>query len=247
MALGWERIYHRGEVGEDGLTDRERKFKQDSIAYDKRVDDMIQKQVDTMELKGINVREDPDIPCWEEMEQQRRQEKLTREGAKKPQPRSVSTIKSRDAVAALSQPGSSSISKVDSTTSAAHPKPKKMSSLTVPKRKTAAPANPSTMRHTAAAASSRTTVGYSKGRNVSSTLPGTTNTPQESQTESKSIVSPEKYMQLYGPPPVGSDMWSKCHDAGLLVDDREVAQVEADLLSSLYEEDEETRNFQLTL
>jgi hypothetical protein len=246
MAMGWERIYHRGEVGEDGLTDRERKFQQDSIAYDKHVDEMIQKQVDNMELKGINVREDPEIPCWEEMEQQRRQEKLARDNAKKPQLRSVSTVKSRDAAAALSQSSSSSNSRVTTTKSATAPRPKKTSILTVPKRKAAAPANPSTMRHTAAAASSRTTVGYSKGRNVSSTLPGKASQPKDSQTESKSIVSPEKYMQLYGPPPAGSDMWSKCHDAGL-VDDDEIAQAEAAILTSLYEEDGETRNFQLTL
>jgi hypothetical protein len=246
IARGWEKVYFHGEVGEDGLTQRERKFREESIAYDKLVDEMTQKQVDNMELRGINIREDPDEPCWEEIQQQRREEQTAKDNAKKTHARSVSTIKSRDAAAALSQSGrpSTRLTNVKSST-AAHPR--KTSSLIASKKKAAAPTNPSAMRHTAATASSRTTLGYSKGRSVSSTLQGKTTRAKENQPASKSILSPEKYMQLYGPPPIGSDMWIRCKEAGCLVDKdgNTEDEIEDDLL--IYEEDEETRNFQLTL
>jgi hypothetical protein len=87
IALGWERVYRNEEVGPDGLTKRERKFQEDSIAYDKMVDEMIQRQVDNMPLLGINVREFPDEPCLEEIEQERRAKE---EASKRKHTRSVS-------------------------------------------------------------------------------------------------------------------------------------------------------------
>lgn len=52
-------------------------------------------------------------------------------------------------------------------------------------------------------------------------------------------------MQLYGPPPFGSEMWIRCKASGCFDEEehRPVTPVE----TPLYEEDEETQNFQLTL
>lgn len=241
MALGWEKVYFHGEVGEDGLTQRERKFKEESIAYDKLVDEMIQKEVE-----NIRIHEDSDEPGWE-VQQQRRDEQSAKENAKKKMhARSVSTIKSRDAAAALSRL-SRPASRSNTVRSSAAPQPSKASSLIAPKKKkTPAPTNPSSMRHAAATASSRTTLGYSKGRSVSSALQGKTTKAKEDKSASKSILSPEKYMQLYGPPPPGSDMWTRCKEAGLL-DEEDNTDDNAEVDLPIYEEDEETRNFQLTL
>jgi CCR4-NOT transcriptional regulation complex NOT5 subunit len=247
--MGWERMYFHGEVGKDGLTQRERKFKEDSIAYDKLVDEMIQKQVENMELLGINVREHPDEPCLDEIRILQDEEYLengSRNQTK--QAKSVSTIKSRDAATALSQAGTSARthSKLSVKTPASL-KQKTGSSLIMPKKKVSAPTNPSAMRHAAAAAGSRTTLGYSKGRSVSSTLQCKTAKKVPEQPAPNSILSPEKYMQLYGPPPLGSDMWIRCKRAGYFDDDGDKAAVENEEVLLIYEEDEESRNFQLTV
>jgi hypothetical protein len=236
-------------VGEDGLTQRERKFKEDSIAYDKLVDEMIQKQVENMELLGINVREHPDEPCLEEIRMRQEEENLENGSRNQTKhARSVSTTKSRHAAAALSQSGTSNrtYSKPSAKTPASL-KQKTGSSLIVPKKKAPVPTNPSTMRHAAAAAGSRTTLGYSKGRSVSSTLQYKTAKIVPEQPAPNSILSPDKYMQLYGPPPFGSDMWIRCKRAGYFDDDGDKTDLENEEVLLIYEEDEESRNFQLTL
>lgn len=100
------------------------------------------------------------------------------------------------------------------------------------------------MRNTAASVNSRTTVGYSKGRSVSSTL-----REKNSQTQKSSSsegLSPETYMQLYGPPPLDSEMWTRCKAAGCF-DTPEEASYELEESLPTFEEDEEAQNFQLTL
>lgn len=112
-------------------------------------------------------------------------------------------------------------------------------------KKTRAPSNPSSMRNTAAVVTSNTTVGYSKGRSVSSTLREKT---AEQPSSSSATLSPETYMQLYGPPPLGSDMWSRCKAAGCFdSSDESVASQELEEPLPTFEEDEEAESFQLTL
>ncbi|KAL1865114.1 hypothetical protein Plec18167_009517 [Paecilomyces lecythidis] len=243
IARGWERVYSKEEIGPDGLTKRERKFQEDSIAYDKMVDEMIQKQVDDMPLLEINTDEFLDQPG---IEQQREEECRAKEEASKKKyarsvsTRSISTLKSREAATALSRPSSLSKGK-----SAPAPKSRPTSALSTRSKKTPAPTNPSSMRHTAAAASSRTTVGYSKGRSVSSSLKGKTAKPDTTRPPSSSILSPATYTELYGPPPVGSEMWMRCKTAEYCTPDEPEEEVEE--IPPFYEEDEETQNFQLTL
>ncbi|KMU89743.1 hypothetical protein CIHG_07776 [Coccidioides immitis H538.4] len=116
------------------------------------------------------------------------------------------------------------------------------------KRKSTVPPNPSSMRHTAAVVTSRTTLGYAKGRGVSSALRGRASKEEVKKVSStKSIISPDKYMELYGPPPFGTEMWLRCKTAGLF-DTEDVDQAILDEIPpSFYQEDEETANFQLTL
>ncbi|KAL1977629.1 hypothetical protein VTN31DRAFT_488 [Thermomyces dupontii] len=234
IARGWEKVYYHGPVGEDGLTERERKFKEDSIAYDKMVDKMIQKEVDNMTLAGVNVREDPDTPCWEEMQQQR--QKPAKETEKKTHTRNIPTVKSRDAAAALAQTSITTRARTNSTKttsikSSTAPKTRKVSSLLMPKKKTSTPADPPPTRHATAAASSRTTVGYAKGRNVSSILQG--KQAPKKKTASQKATSADDNQSMSG-----------LATTGRLQD---IVVHEDDLALPIFEEDEETRNFQLTL
>ncbi|KAE8152552.1 hypothetical protein BDV25DRAFT_150835 [Aspergillus avenaceus] len=229
LALGLETVYGSTEIGPDGLTKRERKMQEDSIAHDKMIDDMILKQVESIGFEDDGESEQQAEPV--ERPQHRYETRSTRKYASK-----VSTIRARDAATALSgaertpRPRSVSIPK---------PKPRVTSAL-FSSRKPRDPPNPSSMQHTAAAANSRTTLGYTKGRDVSSKLHGKGPTPTEFSAP-KGILAPDTYLQPFGTPPLDTDMGHFAHED----DDELMANVE-DMLP-VYEEDEEALNFQLTL
>lgn len=250
LGRGWETLYEDDKVGEDGLTRKEREYQKASDAYDKQVDETIQKQVDNMELLGINVREFPDEPCTEEIGQELMRGKETKATAKKPAAHNepIPTVKSRNAAKALAQKPQTTCQPKAKPQPRAASKPGITSALNS-RKKTPTPSNPSAMRHTAAVVNSKNTVGYSQGRNVSSALglqPSKTR-QKKNDTSSNSILSPEKYMELHGEPPFGSEMWSRCKAAGCFDPELNDAEELLESIPPVYEEDEETANFQLTL
>ncbi|CAG8192952.1 unnamed protein product [Penicillium olsonii] len=232
-ALGLESVYGKQQVGSDGLTAKQRKFKEDSAACDKMVDEMILKQLEGVGFEELGEREPAKT---------RKPQALCSKGPTSVrQTRSVSTLRSREAAAALSgsQPTEpprttpTPTRRVASLASSA-------SSLIMPKRHARAPSNPSSMRNTAAAANSRTTVGYSKGRSVSSDLREKTQAQGPSTSQA---LSPETYMQLYGAPPLDSEMWTRCKAAGCFDPEQNTQDMEEHLPAFEDEED----SFQLTL
>jgi hypothetical protein len=234
-ALGLESVYGRQEIGSDGLTAKQRKFKEDSAAYDKMVDDMILQQLESVGFEG-SAEVEPAKPPQPHAVRSKKPTTTARET------RSVSTLRSREAAAALASSQHTAAPRAVST-----PKPRVASlasSLIMPKRHARVPSNPSPMRHTAASAASRTTVGYSKGRSVSSTL--REKNAQEQKPSSSEVLSPETYMQLYGPPPLDSDMWIRCKAAGCFDTPDESSQELEESLPT-FDEDEEAQCFQLTL
>ncbi|KKK18136.1 hypothetical protein P175DRAFT_0502663 [Aspergillus ochraceoroseus IBT 24754] len=222
LALGLESVYGDNEIGSDGLTKRERKFQQDSVAYDKMVDEMILKQVEGM---GFDESGDSDQCRRTGMSQHRLEARRPRIPAGKTRYHTgISTIRARDAATALS-----STERSISQPRAALVKSKvRVASSLFPSKKPRVPINPSAMRHAAATASSRTTLGYTKGREVSSRLQGKNKTHAQPPAAQR-ILSPETYLQPYG---TSSDV--------------EVSQPAEELFPP-FEEDEETLNFQLTL
>ncbi|WEW60027.1 hypothetical protein PRK78_005510 [Emydomyces testavorans] len=246
FARGWERLYNdEYDIGEDGLSKKEREWRKEQAAYEKRFDELILQQVRDMESLDIN--EFPDEPCIEELEAKRLQEVERKKAEKLKSTRQVSTLQSRTAAKALShlpRPIAQPKTRVASTA-----RSRLIPSLT-PKIKAPVPSNPSSMRHTAAVATSRTTLGYSKGRGVSSTLrnrPSKEAVRKTSSSSSKTIVSPERYMELYGPPPFGTEMWLRCKMAGLFDSDNVNQAIPDERPPSVFEEDEESANFQLSL
>lgn len=233
-ALGLESVYGKQQVGSDGLTAKQRKFKEDSAACDRMVDDMIMKQLEDIGFESSS--ESESVKALQPNAIPSKRPTTTRHT------RSVSTLRARDAVAALGGSQPTAAPRVAST-----PKPRVASlasSLVMPKRHARVPSNPSSMRNTAAAVNSRTTVGYSKGRSVSSTL-----REKQSQTQrpsSSQVLSPETYMQLYGPPPLDSEMWTRCKAAGCFDSPDEITQEPEEPLPT-FDEDDEAQSFQLTL
>lgn len=247
LTRGWEQLHDDNPVGEDGLTRKERQWRVEQAAHEKRVDDMIQKQVDNMQLIGINVRETPDEPCADEIRERftaerRSQEKKTRARAT----RNVSTVKSRSAAAALSQPPASTIPKPRANPA---PKSRPVSSLLTAKKPAPPPSNQSAMRHAAATARSRSTLGYSKGRDASSTLAASKSFKPHSDKPSQSPIISQDLFKDPGQQTAG-ELYpnSLSNPAGDIKpeDDDVLDEMPADT-PPIYEEDEETANFQLTL
>jgi len=130
-----------------------------------------------------------------------------------------STLKSTSAAAALSQ------SKVSAPPPRANSKPVPPSarsrlnmSLVSRPKKTLAPTNPSPMRHTAAVAASKTTMGYAKGRSTSATLRNIIQPEKDSGVPDTSLPAAE-YISRYGVPRLGSEMWLTCKRAGCFDED----------------------------
>lgn len=158
---GWAEL-HAPEVGEDGLTDALRKEKEKWARFDKGFDEMWLKELET---------EDGDINTV--------YERFTKKfaGTKEPKAANPPTAKARGAAAALSQ--QKTASNLAKSTAASAAKTKPTSSLTVPKKKPLQTSNPGAARHAAAVASSNTSMGYAKGRNVSRALqPSTFRQPE---------------------------------------------------------------------
>ncbi|KAL4881401.1 hypothetical protein BJY04DRAFT_188835 [Aspergillus karnatakaensis] len=227
LALGLESVYGDNEIGSDGLTKRQRKYQQDSAAYDKMVDEAILKQVESIRFSEPSDDDDSIQPPATEIPQNRsygRQSRILAGRSK--YAAGVSTVRARDAAKALS--GNERSLPRNKAAPTVKTKPRVVSSL-FSSRKPRAPANPSSLRHTAAAATSRTTVGYTKGREVSSQLHGKAKIPT-TQPISKPTLTSDTYVEPRTSTSTGDG-----------------PDQPADDLFPAYEEDEETQNFQLTL
>lgn len=159
--------------------------------------------------------------------------------AKKPvQPRApLSTLTSKSAVAALSISKPDPIPHKRSTTtksSSSVPFSSKPSTSILSRKKrnpAPQPSNPSPMRHAALTAASKTTIGRSKGRVTSAAIkkaklpapPPSSNSSKSAtadelkkhqQQERDHTLAPQVYIDRYGVPMVGSEMWIRCKTAG---------------------------------
>ncbi|KAL4959152.1 uncharacterized protein BDV14DRAFT_185308 [Aspergillus stella-maris] len=223
LALGLESVYGDNEVGSDGLTKRQRKFQKDSATYDKMVDEMIMKQIESVNFNEPSDDDQSGKPSGAEIPQRRIRTRTTRviSGNSKAST-GVSTVRARDAAKALSGNERS----VSRTRPAPIVKPRtRIASALFPSKKPREPTNPSAMRHTASVADSRTTMGYTKGREMSSRLNGRPQTPNK-QPATKPALSPETFSR-----PSSETENNQLPEAVI----------------PAYEEDEETQNFQLTL
>ncbi|KAL8856640.1 MAG: hypothetical protein Q9178_006796 [Gyalolechia marmorata] len=84
-------------------------------------------------------------------------------------------------------------------------------------RKTPPPTNPSEMRHAAAVAASKATMGYSKGRATSATMRKTVLPGKENQVPTvvpDYSLPPAAFIKRYGVPRIGSEKWLECKLAG---------------------------------
>ncbi|KAL2857826.1 hypothetical protein BJY01DRAFT_202305 [Aspergillus pseudoustus] len=227
MALGLESVYGDNEIGRDGLTKRQRRFQEDSAAYDRMMDKKILEQIASIGFDELSDDDQSSKGSAVEIPRRRLEAQRPRTAIGRAKySSSVSTTRARDAVMALSS--------TDRSVPRARAAPivnlkARGTSALFPSRKPRPPTNPSSMLYAAATASSRTTVGYTKGREVSSRLHDKTKSPA-AQHAIQRVLSSETYMRPEG---------SRAADI-------ECDQVAEDTFLQ-YEEDEETQSFQLTL
>ncbi|KAL3494585.1 hypothetical protein BJX62DRAFT_34382 [Aspergillus germanicus] len=229
LALGLESVYGDNEIGIDGLTKKQRKFQESSAAYDKMMDQKILEQIESIGFDEPSDDDRSSKASAAENPRSRLETQRPRTTMRRTKYSSgVSTIRARDAASALSGTERT----VPRIRAAPIVKPKtRVTSALFPSKTTKPPTNPSTMRYAAATAGSRTTVGYTKGREVSSRLHDKPKVPA-SQPAITGILSPETYLRP--------------DDSHSLDTETEPDQFVEEPFPQ-YEEDEETQNFQLTL
>lgn len=140
-----------------------------------------------------------------------------------PPPHGPSTLRSRTAAAALSHPDQPIRNHLKPLLTNATTR-KTPFILSRRKQNTPPPINPSPMRHAAAAQVSKTTMGYSAGRALrKAILPAPhTNTTKPAVNETPDpTLAPAIYIQRYGIPRLGSEMWLRCQISGCFDEDKE--------------------------
>ena len=166
----------------------------------------------------------------------------------------VDTVRARSAVSALSSQPQTRLPSAATKQTASSVQKKKPSLPVLGAKKVPLQAtNPSSMRHNAAVAASKTTIGYSKGRNVSSVLPEkSVQAPRGMSGKlDQSKIHPLEFRELYGEPPVGSKMWDRFREHGLFDSDSQDEEDEGNLVSPWWTEgvqfDDDEEIFQLPM
>lgn len=192
---GYYQYYHN-RVGDDGKTTMERQMEQRKQESFKRGDDQIMKDMDEFDWSVGDIPESKDV-FKKKSAVAPASTTMTAKKTAVPVVRQPSTFASRRAASALAMPARSASSlqanpatKTTSTSAAAKPPIK---SYLLPKRKPVQPVSQPTIparERAAAAAASRSTLGYNKGRSVSSAVHGTVGgTNSDSASRPPSAVS----------------------------------------------------------
>ena len=258
--------------GPDGLSHVEREEQRLQKLYDiadRKEEALMQREFDSMPLPCTHYPECPTEVCKDTIEARKVAEEQyqktiaaiemeTAPATKKPPPsKGPSMLKSKVAAASLSLPKHTGPN-LKSTTkpNTATNKPRLTTSLVARPKKTPLPTNPSSMRHNAAVAASKTTMGYSKGRAASATLRKSVLPKKEAKTGSNenqftSLPSAE-YIRRHGLPRDACEMGARYRAAGCF-DDEPAPSLEQVFcgdrpygLDTLLREEAE-QDFQLTL
>ena len=189
--------------GPDGLSHAEREEQRRQRNYDiadRKEEALMQRDTDSMPIPCTHYPECPTEICKDTVEARKAAEEQyqktitaieaeTAPATKKlPPPKGPSDIKSKVAAASLSLPKQSGPAlQAPLKRSNGSAKPRFTTSLVSRPKKTPAPTNPSPMRHNAAVAASKTTMGYSKGRAASATLRKSVLPKKEGNTGSNEV------------------------------------------------------------
>ena len=231
--------YYMTRKGEDGLSHVEREEQRQQKIWDRldRISDAaLQRDIDSEPIPCTHYPECPGDLCKNTIQARKEAEdqyqktvaEIDAETAplakKSPALSGPPALKTKAATATVSQPKGSALAlKAPSKPGVPSARSRLNSNLVSRPQKTALPTNPSPMRHTAATAASKTTMGYSKGRAASATLRKTVLPAKPTKTDENVIpdteMAPADYIQRYGVPKFGSEMWIRCKRSGCFDED----------------------------
>lgn len=173
------------------------------------------------------------LPTTEELNKQ--VDAMIAAGPKKqgPQVSSVDTAKARSAAVALSQPPPRLPAAVTRPTQASEQK--KIGILPTTKPKAVAIPSAPASRRPGHAAVSRNTIGFPKAKKAPSIIPSSVRETKPTKVD-QSKINPVAFRDLYGSPPVESDMWFRLK-AYELLEDAAPKEDGDDLADDLFEAD----------
>lgn len=223
-------------VGDDGLTFYQRKEREQQKIYEitnKMNEATILRDFEGTPFPCVHLHECLGEECTASIENRKSAEekyqatikalstspKKSKKVSEKPnQVKGPSTLTSKSAATALSQPRPPTypLKVKPLATSSGAPTTKHTTGLPRSKKHSQA-TNPSPMRHTAASALSKTTIGHSKGRATSAALRRTVLAPKDTNKPAETpdpTLAPATYIARYGVPRVGSEQWIRCKKAG---------------------------------
>jgi len=221
---GWQN-YYLNPVDENGVSLKEKQFEAECAKAHKDAEEKILKQMEEMEWTIGDVPEifnTLDIKDGNGQGKDTVNKKVHKDSI--PPSKGPATIMSRKAASALSVAPKAPLTAAKTTNNTRAPK--KATSFLVGGKKTEAPApiNPSVMRHTAASAASRSTIGYTKGRSASNVLKmrsgGLPRSTSNLSDGSDTTITPSSHAQNQGPQ-VGNDNWRRHMFLGLFDTDDE--------------------------
>ena len=210
---------------EDNAKESEARVRADLIkpAVDRQVDEMIRKGNERM-----------------------RREKVAEMGRK-----DIANTDAKSAARALGSKPTFSVSTAHAPTrSSLQKKTKPAFSVLGARPKPSAPATTtatSTLLKTPLEATSRNTLGYCKGRNVSSTVKRATKPKDELEVIDQNKISPWTFREMYGDPPIGSEMWYRIQDVQMFDEEVQGDDDERDFTVPSGSAEEEEELFQLPM
>lgn len=233
-----------GDDGLSHIEREAKQRQKDAEVADKKADALLLREFESMHMPCIHNPECIDMECTINLDNRKAAEEkyqatLAALSTSPPKPKipapvqkpvqlraPPATLTSKSAVAALSISKPAPVPNKKSTTtksSSSIPFSSKPSTSILSRKKqnpAPKPSNPSPMHHAALAAASKTTIGRSKGRVTSAALKKATLLPadeskkQQQQQQRDHTLAPQVYIDRYGVPVEGSEMWIRCKTAG---------------------------------
>ena len=233
--------YFATRKGADGLSHLEQEEQKQQRRWDmleRRTDAQMQRMIDSEPIPCTHYPECPGELCKDTIQARKEAEEQYQKtiaaidaeyappATKKPARTNAPdpALKPKPVAATVSQTkGSALAPKATSKPGVKSAKSRLNTNLASQPKKTATPTNPSPMRHNAATAASKTTMGYSKGRAASATLRQTVAPKKSTKSDENDVpdtsLPPAEYIRRYGVPRFGTEMWIQCKSTGCFDED----------------------------
>ena len=210
MCRGFGEIYFAEPKDEHGVSLSLREYEEKCAQYDREVERQIEESLNNLSDPGAELDNQVDAMI------------LAGPKSKAATDSGIDTIRARRAADALSQSKIPSVA-MKPTSSSLQKSRRKPTFSVLKSSETPGPTNPSPMRHKAAQALSKNTIGFPRARHAPSILP---RRPKQlakdtevmaSSPIKQSDIHPAHFRELYGDPPEGSDMWIRLRQHDLFM------------------------------